>query len=26
MKQGETDLQDIINYIYVLKEAGLVTL
>jgi aminopeptidase YwaD len=26
MKQGETNLQDIINYIYILKEAGLVTL
>jgi aminopeptidase YwaD len=26
LKQGETDLQDVINYIYVLKEAGLVTL
>jgi aminopeptidase YwaD len=26
IKQGETDLQDVINYIYILKEAGLVTL
>jgi hypothetical protein len=26
MKQGEVDLQDVINYIYTLKEAGLVTL
>jgi hypothetical protein len=26
LKQGENDLQDVINYIYVLKEAGLVTL
>jgi len=26
LRQGETDLQDVINYIYVLKEAGLVTL
>jgi aminopeptidase YwaD len=26
LKQGETDLQDVINYIYTLKEAGLVTL
>ena len=26
MKNGETDLQDVINYIYILKEAGLVTL
>jgi hypothetical protein len=26
LKGGETDLQDIINYIYILKEAGLVTL
>jgi aminopeptidase YwaD len=26
MKDGETDLQDIINYIYILKESGLVTL
>ena len=26
LKQGETDLQDVINYIYILKEAGLVTL
>jgi hypothetical protein len=26
LKQGDTDLQDVINYIYVLKEAGLVTL
>jgi hypothetical protein len=26
LRQGETDLQDIINYIYILKEAGLVTL
>jgi aminopeptidase YwaD len=26
LKQEETDLQDIINYIYLLKEAGLVTL
>jgi aminopeptidase YwaD len=25
-KQGETDLQDVINYINILKEAGLVTL
>ena len=25
-KQGEVDLQDVINYIYILKEAGLVTL
>jgi len=24
--QGDTDLQDVINYIYILKEAGLVTL
>jgi aminopeptidase YwaD len=26
MKQGETDLQDVVNYINILKEAGLVTL
>jgi hypothetical protein len=26
LKQGESDLQDVINYIYILKEAGLVTL
>jgi hypothetical protein len=26
LKQGETDLQDIVNYINILKEAGLVTL
>jgi aminopeptidase YwaD len=26
MRAGETDLQDVINYIYILKEAGLVTL
>ena len=26
LRQGETDIQDVINYIYVLKEAGLVTL
>jgi hypothetical protein len=26
VRQGEVDLQDVINYIYVLKEAGLVTL
>jgi aminopeptidase YwaD len=26
LRQGETDLQDVINYIYILKEAGLVTL
>jgi hypothetical protein len=26
LKQGETNLQDVINYIYILKEAGLVTL
>lgn len=26
MRTGETDLQDVINYIYQLKEAGLVTL
>lgn len=26
LRQGETDLQDVINYIYLLKEAGLVTL
>jgi hypothetical protein len=26
MRQGETDLQDVINYINILKEAGLVTL
>ena len=26
MGQGENDLQDVINYIYILKEAGLVTL
>jgi hypothetical protein len=26
MKSGEADLQDVINYIYILKEAGLVTL
>lgn len=26
MKEGEADLQDVINYIYTLKEAGLVTL
>ena len=26
LKQGENDLQDVINYINVLKEAGLVTL
>jgi aminopeptidase YwaD len=26
MKSGESDLQDVINYIYILKEAGLVTL
>ena len=25
-RQGETDLQDVINYIFVLKEAGLITL
>ena len=25
MRQGETDLKDVINYIYVLKEAGLVS-
>jgi aminopeptidase YwaD len=25
-RQGETDIQDVINYIYILKEAGLVTL
>jgi aminopeptidase YwaD len=25
-RQGEADLQDVINYIYILKEAGLVTL
>lgn len=25
MRQGETDLQDVINYIYILKEAGLVS-
>jgi aminopeptidase YwaD len=25
-RQGEVDLQDVINYIYILKEAGLVTL
>jgi len=25
-KTGETDLQDVINYIYILKEAGLVTI
>jgi len=26
MISGETDLQDVVNYIYILKEAGLVTL
>jgi hypothetical protein len=26
LKQGENDLQNVINYIYILKEAGLVTL
>lgn len=26
LKQGETELQDVVNYIYILKEAGLVTL
>jgi hypothetical protein len=26
MKNGETELQDVINYIYILKEAGLVNL
>lgn len=26
MRAGETDLQDVINYIFILKEAGLVTL
>ncbi len=26
MKQGETNLEDVINYIYILKEAGLVVL
>lgn len=26
LKNGETDLQDVINYIYILKEAGLVNL
>jgi aminopeptidase YwaD len=26
LRQGETDIQDVINYIYILKEAGLVTL
>jgi aminopeptidase YwaD len=26
LKQGENDLQDVINYIYILKEAGLITL
>jgi hypothetical protein len=26
MKNGENDLQDVINYIYILKESGLVTL
>lgn len=26
LKQGETDLQDVVNYINILKEAGLVTL
>jgi aminopeptidase YwaD len=26
MKSGENDLQDVINYIYILKESGLVTL
>jgi len=26
MKSGETELQDVVNYIYILKEAGLVTL
>jgi hypothetical protein len=26
MKNGETELQDVINYIYILKEAGLVSL
>jgi aminopeptidase YwaD len=26
LNQGETDLQDVINYIYILKEAGLVIL
>jgi hypothetical protein len=26
LKQGETDLQDVINYVYILKEAGLVTI
>ena len=26
MKNGESDLQDVINYIYILKEAGLVSL
>jgi aminopeptidase YwaD len=26
LKNGESDLQDVINYIYLLKEAGLVTL
>lgn len=26
MKSGEAELQDVINYIYILKEAGLVTL
>jgi hypothetical protein len=26
LKQGEIDLQDVINYIYTLKEAGLITL
>jgi len=26
MKSGEVELQDVINYIYILKEAGLVTL
>ncbi|MCU0363245.1 MAG: hypothetical protein MUE32_07800, partial [Bacteroidales bacterium] len=25
LRQGETDLQDIINYIYILREAGLVS-
>jgi hypothetical protein len=24
MKEGETDLQDVMNYIYILREAGLV--
>jgi hypothetical protein len=26
LRGGETNLQDVINYIYVLKEAGLVSL